>query len=616
MNNDSRRYVIIIFFLLVGAIYTIRLFYMQVIDESWTLRAQQIAEKRKQITPPRGVFFDRQGRKIVANKTYFNLMMIEANIKNFDTIAFAKLIGWTPERVKSRFWEIKLGEGRYKNPVTGKTTSNYQKIRPYPFVKEIEMEDMLNMAPFLKNFPGFYEEITSMRSYPYANGANILGYLSEVNGDEIKTDHFYSPGDNIGRAGLERFYEEELRGIKGIHYIVTSALNNAIEPYADGKYDTMARQGPPLKLGVDITLQAYGEKLMKNKRGCIVAIEPSTGEILSMVSAPSFDPNLFVGKKSIAKNYPKLLQDPKMPLYPRPLSAEYPPGSTFKLIQGLVALQEGVITPGTGFPCKKSMVGCHNHPNAGSLAEAVQYSCNPYFYHIVRRVIQQGKRKKQTEDAEIGLRKWVKYMHSFGFGEKLETDIIGIRSGLIPDVKYYDKWYGHHNWAFSTIRSNSIGQGEVKATPLQLANLACILANRGWYYTPHFVKSIGKKGPLAIYRKKRYTMVNRRHYESVVEGMRRVVNEKGGTGAGARIKDVVVCGKTGTVQNPHGEDHSVFIAFAPMYKPKIAIAVFIENAGFGGTWAAPVSNLMMEKYLLKKITDKEKEEKMLKANLD
>ncbi|MFN5442725.1 MAG: penicillin-binding transpeptidase domain-containing protein [Crocinitomicaceae bacterium] len=616
MNNDARRYVIIVFFLLVGAIYTVRLFYMQVIDESWTLRAQQIAEKRKQITPPRGVFFDRSGRKIVANKTYFNLMMVEAKIKNFDTIAFAKLIGWTPEKVKSRFWEIKLGEGKYKNPATGKTTSNYQKIRAYPFVKEIELDEMLNMAPYLKNFPGFYEEITSMRSYPFANGANILGYLSEVNGDEIKKDHFYSPGDNIGRAGLERFYEEELRGIKGIHYIVTSALNNAIEAYAEGKYDTMARQGPPLKLGVDITLQAYGEKLMKNKRGCIVAIEPKTGEILAMVSAPSFDPNLFVGKKSIAKNYPQLLQDPKMPLYPRPLSAEYPPGSTFKLIQGLVALQEGVITPGTGFPCKKSMVGCHNHPNAGSLAEAVQYSCNPYFYHIVRRVIQQGKRKKQTEDAEIGLRKWVKYMHSFGFGEKLETDIIGIRSGLIPDVKYYDKWYGHHNWAFSTIRSNSIGQGEVKATPLQLANLACILANRGWYYTPHFVKSIGKKGPLAIYRKKKYTMVNHRHYESVVEGMRRVVNEKGGTGSGARIKDIVVCGKTGTVQNPHGEDHSVFIAFAPMYKPKIAIAVFIENAGFGGTWAAPVSNLMMEKYLLKKITDKEKEEKMLKANLD
>jgi penicillin-binding protein 2 len=616
MNNDARRYVIIIFFLLVGAIYTVRLFYMQVIDESWTLRAQQIAEKRKQITPPRGVIFDRRGRKIVANKTYFNLMMVEANIKHFDTVAFAKLIGWTPEKVKSRFWEIKLGEGKYYNPATKKTTSNYQKIRPYPFVKEIEMEEMLNIAPYLKNFPGFYEEITSMRSYPYANGANILGYLAEVNGDEIKEDHFYSPGDNIGRAGLERFYEEELRGIKGIHYIVTSALNNAIEPYAGGKYDTMARQGPPLKLGVDITLQAYGEKLMKNKRGCIVAIEPKTGEILAMVSAPSFDPNLFVGKKSIAKNYPKLLQDPKMPLYPRPLSAEYPPGSTFKLIQGLVALQEGVITPGTGFPCKKSMVGCHNHPNARSLAEAVQYSCNPYFYHIVRKVIQQGKRKKPTEDAPIGLRKWVKYMHSFGFGEKLETDIIGIRSGLIPDVKYYDKWYGHNNWAFSTIRSNSIGQGEVKATPLQLANLACILANRGWYYTPHFVKSIGKKGPLATYRKKRYTMVNRRHYESVVEGMRRVVNEKGGTGAGARMKDIVVCGKTGTVQNPHGEDHSVFIAFAPMHKPKIAIAVFIENAGFGGTWAAPVSNLMMEKYLLKKITDKEKEEKMMKANLD
>jgi penicillin-binding protein 2 len=616
MNNDARRYVIIIFFLLVGSIYIVRLFFMQVIDDSWTLRAQQIAEKRKQITPPRGVIFDRNGRKIVANKTFFNLMMIEDKIKNLDTVAFAKLIGWTPQQVKSRFWEIKLGEGKYHNPATGKTTSNYQKMRAYPFIKEMSMEEMSLIAPFLPNFPGFFEESTSMRSYPFANGANIVGYLSEVNKEEIEKDHFYSPGDNIGRAGLERFYEEELRGIKGIHYIVTSALNNAIEPYAGGKYDTIARQGPPLKLGINIDLQAYGEKLLKNKRGCIVAIEPKTGEILAMVSSPSFDPNLLVGKKNISKNYPKLLKDPKMPLYPRPLSAEYPPGSTFKLIQGLVALQEGVITPGTGFPCKKSMVGCHNHPNARSLAEAVQYSCNPYFYHIVRKVIQQGKNNKPTVDAAIGLRKWVKYMHSFGFGEKLETDIIGIRSGLIPDVKYYNKWYGENNWSFSTIRSNSIGQGEVKATPLQLANLACILANRGWYYTPHFVKSIGKKGPLAVYRKKRYTMVNRRHYESVVEGMRRVVNEKGGTGSGARMKDYVVCGKTGTVQNPHGEDHSVFIAFAPMYKPKIAIAVFIENAGFGGTWAAPISNLMMEKYLLKKITDKEKEEKMMKANLD
>ncbi len=617
MNTDARRYVIIVFFLLVGSIYTIRLFYMQVIDDSWTLRAQEIAEKRQQITPPRGVFFDRRGKKIVANKTYFNLMMRESNMsEKFDTNAFAKLIGWSPMKVKSRFWEIKLGEGRYKNPHTLKTTSNYQKIRSYPFVKEMSMEEMANIAPYLHNFPGFYEEITSMRSYPYANAANILGYLSEVNGEEVTKDHFYRAGDNIGRAGLERFYENELRGIKGIHYVVTSALNNEIEPYANGEYDTVAKQGPALHLGVDIVLQAYGEKLMKNKRGCIVAIEPSTGEVLALVSAPTFDPNLFVGKRSISKNYSKLITDPAKPLYPRPLSAEYPPGSTFKLIQALTALQEGVIRPETGFPCTKSMVGCHNHPYARNVAEAVQYSCNPYFYYTVKKIIQQGKRKKVTEDAPIGLAKWTKYMKSFGFGVRLETDITGIRSGLIPDPAYYDKWYGHNAWAFSTIRSNSIGQGEVKATPLQLANLAAILANRGWYITPHFVKSIGSKGPLDIYKKKHYTLINRSHFDPVIEGMRRVVNEKGGTGSQARIKDIIVCGKTGTVQNPQGEDHSVFIAFAPMYKPKIAIAVFIENAGFGGTWAAPIANLMMEKYLKKKVTDKEKEKHILESDLD
>ena len=321
MNSEGRKYVVLLFFIIITVIYTTRLFYMQVIDDSWTLRAQQIAEKRKLITPPRGVVFDRFGKKIVTNKTFFNLMMTEEKITHLDTNAFAKLIGWTPHKVKSRFWEIKIGEGVYHNPHSGKTTSNYQKIRSYPFVKEIGLEEMSKIAPYLHNFPGFYEEITSMRSYPYANAANILGYLSEVTREEIDADNFYRPSDAIGRAGLEKFYEKELRGIKGVHYIVTSALNNAIEPYANGKYDTIAQQGPPLKLGVSINLQAYGEKLLKNKRGCIVAIEPKTGEIIALVSAPSFDPNLFVGRKNISENYPKLLKDPNKPLYPIPLSA-------------------------------------------------------------------------------------------------------------------------------------------------------------------------------------------------------------------------------------------------------------------------------------------------------
>ncbi len=614
MNIDARRYVIIAFFAIVGVIYAVRLFYMQVIDDSWVLRAQQIAEKRREITPPRGVVFDRKGRKIVSNSTYYNLMMVEKNIKNLDTVAFAKLIGWTVEEVRARFKEIVEGEGTYYNKHTGKRTSNYQRVRAYPFLKELTLDEIATIAPHLENFPGFYEEVTSMRNYPYANGANILGYLSEVTREEIDEDAFYKPGNNIGRAGIERFYESELRGQKGIRYVVTSALNNAIEPYAGGKYDTLAVQAPPLKLGIDILLQAYGEKLMKGKRGCIVAIEPSTGEILAMVSAPTYDPNLLIGKRNISENYPKLVLDPSKPLYPRPLAAEYPPGSTFKLLNSLIGLQEGVITPEFGAPCNTSVVGCHNHPSASNLPDAIKHSCNPYYYAVTRRILQQEKKKSVFADAEIGLNKWAEYMHSFGLGMKLETDITGLRPGLIPDSKYYDKWYGHHRWAFSTIRSISIGQGEVMMTPLQMANIAAIIANKGWYITPHFVKSVGRKGPLEQYRKKHYAMVDAKHYEVIHEGMRRVVHEPGGTGRRARLTDIVVCGKTGTVQNPHGDDHSVFVAFAPMNNPKIAIAVFVENAkGGGGLWAAPISGLMIEKFLTGKVMEKDREKTILEA---
>lgn len=584
---------------------------MQVIDDSWALRAQQIAEKRKEISPPRGAVYDRHGKKIVSNRTYYNLMMIEANMKDFDTVAFAKLIGWTPEKVKARFREIVKGEGKYKNPYTGKTTSNYQKVRPYPFIKEMTLDEIANIAPHLEEFPGFYEEVTSMRSYTYANGANIFGYLSEVYREEIEADHFYKAGDNMGRAGIERFYETDLRGQKGIRYIVTSALNNDVESYMEGKYDTIAKQGPNMILGIDIELQAYGEKLLKGKRGCVVAIEPSTGEILALVSAPSFDPNLLVGKRNITMNYPALARDPQKPLYPRPLAAQYPPGSIFKLLQSLIGLQEGVITPESGFPCIKSMVGCHDHPSAGNLADGIKFSCNPYYYAITKRIIQQGKSKNNFIDAEIGLNKWADYMHSFGLGSKFDTDITGLTSGLIPDANYYDKWYGHHRWAFSTIRSISIGQGEVQLTPLQMANVGAMIANKGWYYTPHFVKSIGNKGPLPQFKKKHMTMVDAKHFAAVQEGMRRVVHEDGGTGRQARNTKFITCGKTGTVENKPKKDHSVFLAFAPMNNPKISIVVFIENAGFGGTWAAPIAGLMIEKYLKGTVSDSLKEKRIL-----
>ena len=619
MKYEGRKYVIIVIFILIGILYTFKLFFMQVVDDTWKLRAQQLAEKRWSITPPRAVVFDRNGKKIISNKTYYNLMMVEDDIKNLDTVAFAKLIGWTVEEVRLRFREIVEGEGVYYNKHSGKTTPNYQSQRSYPFIKEMTADEISNVAPHLEDFPGFHEEVSSMRNYPYASGANILGYLAEATQEEIDKDKFYSPGSRIGRAGIERFYEEQFRGKKGVRYIVTSAMNNTVGSFEDGKYDTIAVQAPPIHLGLDIVLQAYGEKLLKNKRGCIVAIEPSTGEILAMVSAPSYDPNLLVGNRMIRENYPKLLNDPDKPLFPRPLASEYMPGSTFKLLQSLIGMQEGVITEDSGFPCNKSIVGCHNHPSAQNVTQAVQMSCNPYFYAVTRRIIHQGKSKNPYKDAEIGLARWAEYMHSFGLGRKLETDITGIRPGLIPDPAYYDKWYGHHQWKFSTIRSISIGQGEVQLTPLQLANVAAIMANRGWYYIPHFVKSIGKDGPLPKYSKKQYTMVDRKYFDPVVEGMRRVVWEAGGTARLARIEGITVCGKTGTVENYKGsvkqKNHSVFIAFAPMNNPKIAIAVFIENAGGGGgTWAAPTASLMIEKYINGTVKDLEKEKLILNAN--
>lgn len=615
MNLDSRKYVIVVFMVLIGVVYAVRLFQMQVVDDKWKVRAQEIAEKRRFITPPRAVMFDRNGKKVVTNKAYYNLMFVEDNIKNLDTVAFGKLVGMTVEEVRNKFKEIKEREGYYTRK-DGKKTPNYQSIRPYAFLKELTNDEISMIAPHLDKFPGFYEQVTSMRNYPYSGGANILGYLAETNKEEIEADPYYRSGDNIGKAGIEKYYEKELRGRKGVHYIVTSAMNNAIEPYAGGKYDTAAVQSDALTLGMDIDLQVYGEQLMQNKKGCIVAIEPSSGEILAMVSAPSYDPNLFVGKSNISKNYATLLNDPDKPLFPRPLQAEYPPGSIFKLIQALIGMQEGVITKDASFPCTKSMVGCHSHPTATNVSKGVQMSCNPYFYYVTRKIIHQGKKKNHFEDAEVGLANWAKYMHSFGLGQKLDSDISGLRPGLIPDPAFYDKWYGHHAWAFSTIRSISIGQGEVKLTPLQMANVAVIMANRGWYYTPHIVKSLGDKGPLDQFKVKHKTMIDPVHFPPVIEGMRMAVNEGGGTARRARIEGMIVCGKTGTAQNPHGEDHSVFICFAPMENPKIAVAVFIENAGFGGTWAAPIASLMIEKYVRGTISDTEKEKRILEAILD
>ena len=625
MNFDTRKYVIVAFFIITGLMYGIKLFYMQVVDvDTWKMEAQRIAEKRIEVTPPRAVVFDRNGNKVVENKTYYDLMMVEEEMVDFDTVAFAKLIGMTKNEVLDRIKEIKDIESEYFNPHTKKWQPNYQRIRPYAFLKELTSDEMSKIAPHLDRFHGFYEEVTSMRNYPYSSGANILGYLAEVNRSEINNDKFYKLADKIGRAGIERYYEKQFRGTKGVRYIVTSARQNTVGSFEDGKYDTIAVQAKGIVLGLDIDLQAYGEELMQNKKGCIVAIEPSTGEILAMVTAPNYDPNLLVGRKNINKYYPKLVGDLNKPLFPRPLASQYMPGSTFKPIQALIGMQEEVILPGSGFPCNKGVVGCHNHAYANSVTEAIKHSCNPYFYAVTRRIIQQGKTKSSFEDSKIGIDIWAKYMHSFGLGKKLKTDVTGLTTGNIPDSKYYDRTRGVGVWKFSAIQSISIGQGEVQLTPLQLANVAAIMANRGWFYTPHFVKSINGGGPLPEYKIKNRTLVDEKYFPYVVEGMRRCVHEPGGTAPMARIPGIMTCGKTGTVENfkiVNGRmikkpNHSVFIAFSPMENPKIAIAVFVENSGGGGgTWAAPIASLMMEKYLNGEVKSEAKEKRILDAKL-
>ena len=431
MNLEGRRIVFLVMFVIVGIIFSARLFYMQVVDDKWIERAAEVSKKKIEIKPPRGILYDRNGKKIVANKTYYNLMFVEDDIEDLDTIAFAELVGIHPDSVEVRFEEIRKSlDRKTKSKTTGNDTvvNDYRSYLPYAFLRELSADEIAKMAIDLNNFPGFFEEPISMRDYPYPHGGNIFGYLNEIRPHELNADrNFYNVGDFIGRAGLERYYEKELRGQKGTRFILSSARGKVVDNFAEGKMDTTAIQGPALYLGIDIDLQAYGELLMQNKLGAIVAIEPSTGEILAMVSAPSYDPNLMVGTRNIRKNYQELNKDTLKPFYPRPLAAEYPPGSIFKTVQALVGLQEEVITENTSFPCNKNLVGCHNHPTAQNIQQAIQFSCNPYFYYEAKRIIQQGKDPSIYKDAAIGLSIWERYMNSFGLGVKPETDIYGLR---------------------------------------------------------------------------------------------------------------------------------------------------------------------------------------------
>ncbi len=590
--NPDRKYVVGGIVLAVALIYMFRLFYIQVIDKSYQLSSKNNSQLRVIDYPGRGMIFDRFGKEMVYNEAVNDLVVLPQQMKPFDTLELCRILSVDLLEIRESI----------------KKAREYSRYRQSTIVRQISQEQIATLKEKLYKYPGFSIQIRTQRKYPRPISSHVLGYVGEVNQNDINGDGYYQGGDYIGKSGLESEYEKYLRGRKGIRFMLVDVHNRLQGSFENGRYDTIAETGRKLTVTLDADLQEYGEKLLAHKVGSIVAIEPSTGEILAMVSSPSYDPNELVGRIR-GKNYERLLSDSLKPLFNRATMSRYSPGSIFKTIQALVALQEGVIDEYFSVDCNKNIIGCHNHPNAHGLREGLKYSCNPYFYNVYRRIILQGKSTSQFKDSQIGLKTWYQMVYSFGLGQVLPVDLPGIKPGLIPDVAFYDKMYGANRWAFSTIYSNSIGQGELETIPIQIANLAAIIANRGTYYVPHFVKSIEGIDTLPQrFLEPHHTDVDPKYFDIVADGMQMVVYDPGGTGSRAQVPGVVVCGKTGTIQNGGGkEDHSGFFAFAPKERPRIAIVAYVENSGAGGVYAASIVSLMIEKYLNGTITQADKE---------
>jgi len=602
---QERKFVVQVIMIAIGLIYVIRLFFLQVLDSSYKIEAEINAIEKVVDYPYRGLIYDRNNDLLVFNTPVFDITVVTKEFKLTDTILFCNRFGIAHADFKKLMSDI-------KNPIKNR---GYSRNKPQTLFKQLSLEDFAHVQDYMQDYPGLYTQARTVRSYSYSSTANALGYIGEISSKSLEkqTDSYYKQGDYIGLSGLEQYYEKELRGKRGVKYIMKDVHGVLKGKYRGGAYDTISAPGENLVSTLDIKLQQYGELLLQNKIGCVVAIEPKTGEILSFISSPSYDPNLLTGRK-FSENYVTLFKDPYKPLFNRPLMAMYPPGSIFKLAQALTALQEGVITDQTQFPCDKSLVNCHEHPNPQDLRGAIQWSCNPYFYMVFKKLISQEKVPNKFKDTEINFDEWRRHMLSMGFGQKMLVDLPSSKSGNIPSNTYYDKIYGDLHWKFSTIYSLSIGQGEINVVPIQMANLAALIANKGWYVTPHFIKSIGNDGHvLEEYKNKHVTTIDPKYFQPVIDGMERVV--LGGTASWLKIKDIDICGKTGTAENPHGDDHSVYIAFAPKNDPKIAIAVYVENAGFGAMTAAPIAHLMIEKYLKDTITKKPLEQMILDKNL-
>lgn len=606
-NLEKRKYIIGGFLVVIVLIYTLKLFELQVCDGRYKANADSNAFLRKTLYPSRGLMYDRNGELIVYNQPAYDVVMIPRDVQPFDTVDFCNTLQITREVFDQRMADLKNPR---KNP-------NYSSYTQQTFMTHLSAQDYGRLQEKLYRFPGFYIQKRILRQYNHIAAANVLGNIREVNAREIEKDDYYKPGDYTGDLGIEKSYENYLRGQKGVEILIRDAYGKIKGKYDDGKQDIAPISGKDLKLSIDIKLQEYGEQLMRNKTGAIVAIEPSTGEILALVSSPSYDPTLLVGRAR-GKNYKKLFNDTRRkPLFDRAIMAAYPPGSTFKPTQALILRQEGIVSLSTmypcyhGFICGRLKVGCHGHASPISLKPALQTSCNAYFCWGFKHMLDRHSKFGTTANAfEV----WKKHLVSMGYGYKLGVDLPGESRGFIPNSAFYNKAYGEGHWVANTIISVSIGQGEVLATPLQIANLCATIANRGYYITPHVVKEIVGVGLPHRLHEKHYPTIDKRYYYDVVEGMRMAV--LGGTCRQAGFGDVEVCGKTGTAQNPHGKDHSAFMGFAPMNNPKIAICVYVENAGFGATFGVPIGSLMLEKYLKGEISPARKhlETRMMEAS--
>ena len=603
MNRNKYKDRRLFFYFLFGVsilILLLRLINIQIIDSSYKLSANNNVIKAVKLYPERGYIYDRNGTLLVSNQRAFDLMVIPRQVKKMDTLTFCRIID-----IEKDYFDNQL-----------KKATRYSRNRSSIFIKEVSKQTASKIQEQLYQFSGFYLQERTMREYPEKSAAHLLGYVSQVPDYILKKNDYYKKNDNYGMTGVENSYEKELRGTQGVKYVIRDVWNAPKGSFENGKYDSIAVNGKDLELTIDNELQKYAEQLMQNKKGSIVAIEPGTGEILALVSSPYYDPNLLIGR-SRSPNFNRMYKDANKPLFDRSLLAEYPPGSTFKLLNALIGLQEDVIYSGTRFSCDmgwrfspKLKIGCHAHDSPLNLTESIAQSCNAYYCNTFRRIIE------KYNNAEKGYDNWRNHILSFGLGNFLNNDLYTGRKGRVPSVDFYNRQYGKKRWKAPTVISLAIGQDALVVSPIQMANMCAAIANRGYYFTPHVVRKIGGKALTdSTYTVAKQTSIDEKHFKTIIKGMEKVYTGKYGTAKTAQVKNIEICGKTGTAENPHGEDHSIFIAFAPKDKPQIAIAVYIENGGWGSTWAAPIASLIIEKYLTGQVNNTEREHFILSGNL-